>query len=279
MKLYATKSYVYGSLASLHVSLCMSECIQTPCIKSQTYKAIYLSSWFRIWNVFVTYCVCQDCICMETLHLSKVKSASVNAVQLLQCPQNIPTNYIRWFICKLPSLYSVSCSKDIRKLNSRGHIFQLPLTRAPFQCLQRFRINYLAFPLTCSQATLTWLLRYLIMPANRGLRCPTNSQGGRTVPTRQLCQPTAGAGGPGEHSQPGCLSRLHRPLLARQPNGWAARGAIVRLEGVPEEPARACAGHFCCMPNTAAAFITLWKATVPFHVEVGNAGIILLDFE
>lgn len=126
---------------------------------------------------------------METLHLSKVKSASVNAVQLLQCPQNIPTNYIRWFICKLPSLYSVSCSKDIRKLNSMGHIFQLPLTRAPFQCLQHFRINYLAFPLTCSQATLTWLLRYLIMPANRGLRCPTNSQGAGRCPRGSCASP------------------------------------------------------------------------------------------
>ena len=159
---------------------------------------------------------------METLHLLKVESASVDAVQILQCPQNIPTNYIRWFICKLPSLYSVSCSKDIRKLNSRGHIFELPLTRAPFQCLQHFRINNLAFPFTCSQATLTWLLRYLIMPANRGLRCPTNSQGGRTVPTRQLCQPSAGAERPGERGRPGCLSQLHRPLPTLQPNAWAA---------------------------------------------------------
>lgn len=177
MKLSAIKSNLYGSLASLHVSLRMSECIQTPCIKTQTYKAIYLSSWFRIWNVFVTYCVCQDCICIEIPHLPEVKSAPANAVQILQCLQNIPTKYIRWFVCKLPSLYSVSCRKDIRKLNSRGHIFQLPLTRAPFQHLQRFRINNLALPFTCSQATLTWLLRYLILPANRGLRCPTNSRG------------------------------------------------------------------------------------------------------
>lgn len=189
MKLHAIKSKVYGSLASLHVSLRMSECIQTPCIKSQTYKAIYLSSWFCIWNIFVTYCVCQDCICMETLHLTKVKTASVNAVQILQCPQNMPTNYIRWFVYKLPSLHSVSCSKDIRKLNSRGHIFQLLLTRAPFKCLQHFRINNLAFPFTCSQVTLTWLLRYLIMPANQGLRCPTNSWGAEQCPRGSCASP------------------------------------------------------------------------------------------
>lgn len=200
---------------------------------------------------------------METLRLSKVKSASVNAVQLLQCPQNIPTNYIRWFICKLPSLYSVSCSKDIRKLNSTGHIFQLPLTRAPFQCLQRFRINYLAFPLTCSQATLTWLLRYLIMPANRGLRCPTNSQGGRTVPTRQLCQPSAGAGRPGEHSQPGRLSRLHRPLPARQPSGWAARGAIVRLEGAPKSQPELALGASAACPTPRLLLSPFGKPQLP----------------
>lgn len=123
------------------------------------------------------------------LHLHKVKSASVNAAQPLQYPQYIPTNYLRCFIYKLPSLYPVSCSKDIRKLNSRGHIFQLPLTRAPFQCLQHFRINNLVFLFTCSQAMLTWLLRNLIMPANQGLRCPTDSPGNRRVPTRKLCQP------------------------------------------------------------------------------------------
>lgn len=123
------------------------------------------------------------------LHLHKVKSASVNAAQPLQYPQYIPTNYLRCFIYKLPSLYPVSCSKDIRKLNSRGHIFQLPLTRAPFQCLQHFRINNLVFLFTCSQAMLTWLLRNLIMPANQGLRCPTDSPGKRRVPTRKLCQP------------------------------------------------------------------------------------------
>lgn len=159
---------------------------------------------------------------METLHLTKVKNASANALQILQCPQNTPTNYIRWFVCKLPSLRSVNCSKDIRKLNSRGYIFQLLLTRAPFQHLQHFRINNLAFPFTCSQATLTWLLRYLITPANQGLRCPPNSQGGRTVPTRQLCQPSAGAERPGERGRPGHLAQLHRPLPALQPNGWAA---------------------------------------------------------
>lgn len=118
---------------------------------------------------------------------AKVKGASVNAAQISQWPQNIPTNYIMWFGCKLPLLHSVSCSKDIWELSSRGHIFQLLLTKAPFHCLRHFRINKLAFPSTYSEAMLTWPLRYLIMPANRA-QVSCRLPGGQNVPARRLRQ-------------------------------------------------------------------------------------------
>lgn len=121
-----------------------------------------------------------------------------------------------WFGCKLPSLRSVSCSKDIWELSSRGHIFQLLLTRAPFQRLQHFRINNLAFPFTRSEATLTWLLRYLVTPAKRGpgvLRAPR-----RAERAREAAVPAgAGAESPAERGRPPQPHRLRPSPTAPAP--------------------------------------------------------------
>lgn len=179
---------------------------------------------------------------------------------------SIYTSYLQCFIYKLPSLYSISCSKDITKLNSRGHIFQLLLTRAPFQCLQHFGINNLAFLFTGSQAMLTWLLRNLILPANWGLRCVTDSPGDRMVPTRQQCQPRwPGPAWP--LSQP-CCSHCSQAMGSVSSSCAAGRRSQRASQGMCWEP---------LLLSPMAAFITLGKnSSLPW--KAGSVSILVLCY-